>query len=69
MAVVEAIVELANVTAPMPETLVQRMEKVLPAGRPSSVAVPERYAVVIGYSRVLSEPAETTGAWFVPDAA
>ena len=42
MAVVEAIVELANVTAPMPETLLQRMEKVLAAGKPSSVAVPER---------------------------
>mgnify|MGYP001575281543 CR=1 FL=1 len=41
-AVVEATVEFPKVTVPRPETLVQEMEKVLPEGKPSSVAVPDR---------------------------
>ena len=62
VAVVEAKAELVKVTVPGPEILLQEINRELPAGKPSSEAVPDKYAVVIGYSKVLSEPAETTGA-------
>src|SRR5262249_54360454 len=52
-----------KVTVPGPLTLLQATVRWLPAGNPSSVAVPFNVAV-FGSVMVRSGPALTTGAWF-----
>jgi len=57
---------LLNVTAAGPETELHEKLIVLPAGSPSSVAVPARFAAA-GNVIIWSGPALTTGGLFVPD--
>jgi hypothetical protein len=53
-----------NATVPGPLTLLQATLRVLPPGKPSSLAVPERVAA-LGYVIVWLVPAFTMGAVFV----
>ena len=59
---------LANVTVPGPLTFDHVVVTVLPAGKPSSFAVPFKLAEA-GSVIVWSGPALTAGARFVDDAA
>src|SRR5436190_864254 len=52
-----------NVTVPGPLNFVHAVVRVLPVGRPSSLAVPVRLAVA-GRVMARSAPALTVGAWF-----
>src|SRR5262249_47367091 len=51
----------ANVTIPGPVTTDQVEVRVPPAGKPSSVIVPCRFAVFTGWNMVWAGPAFTTG--------
>src|SRR6266850_590970 len=68
LAVVVCALTLPNVTVPGPLTLDQVVVSVLPAGKPSSFAVPFKLAEA-GSVIVWSGPALTAGARFVDDAA
>src|SRR5688572_31580583 len=64
VAEVAALSGSAKVTEPGPLTFVQMKVRVLPAGRPSSVAVPSRATVSIGSVIVWSGPASAVGGRF-----
>src|SRR3989338_1237992 len=59
--VVDALLADANVTMPGPDTALHEMETV-PTGRPSFVTEPGNEVEFAGNVRVLSIPADTTGA-------
>ena len=61
VAEVAALCGSAKVTVPGPETFVQVTVSVLPAGRPSSLAVPSRGDVSAGSVMVWSGPASAVG--------
>ena len=62
VAVVAAALELVKVTVPGPLTLLQTTVSVLPAGRPSSLTTPLKFAG-LGKPIVWFVPALTEGAW------